>query len=220
MDHGANLCKPEANIDFGDYWLEIHESFVRQSRDRKDDIKVVFIGASIVQNWSAEGLHIWRQYYAPKGAVNYGIGGDTIQNVLWRVQNKSLDGLDPRVIVLQCGANNLLTSYDSVSDDDIARGICAIINELSSRLPNANILCVGITPINDRNFLGRAKRVNELVANKANERNILFLDLIPKMCDSSNGQPIGRLFTDGLHLTRQGYDVWHEAMQPLFERLY
>jgi lysophospholipase L1-like esterase len=28
------------------------------------------------------------------------------------------------------------------------------------------------------------------------------------------------LFKDGLHLTAEGFEVWFEAMEPLFKKLY
>lgn len=95
--------EPQENLWDRQYWLQIHDSFCRQSAVQRADIKVLFIGASIVQNWCTEGRHLWDEYYVPKGAVNYGIGGDTIQNVLWRVENREVDGLQPRVVVIQCG---------------------------------------------------------------------------------------------------------------------
>ena len=102
--------EPQENLMDRQFWLQIHQSFLRQTTVRRNEIKVVFIGASIVQNWCSEGRHIWDDYYAPKGAVNYGIGGDTIQNVLWRVENGEFDGLQPRVVVIQCGNTFVITN--------------------------------------------------------------------------------------------------------------
>jgi hypothetical protein len=35
------------------------------------------------------------------------VGGDTIQNILWRFQNGELDGVHPKVIVLLAGTNHI-----------------------------------------------------------------------------------------------------------------
>src|SRR5438445_777659 len=44
-------------------------------------------------------------------AVNFGIGSDGIQHILWRVGHGELDGIKPKVVVLMAGINNTNT-YD------------------------------------------------------------------------------------------------------------
>ena len=83
-------------------WMKKHKLFLNETKELNDDIKVVFIGASIMEFWQTEGKPVWK-YYLNKSAVDYGIGGDNTANVLWRVENHELDGLKPKVIVLQVG---------------------------------------------------------------------------------------------------------------------
>lgn len=47
------------------------------------------------------------RYYAPLGVANYGISADQTQHVLWRIMNGEIAGLNPRLIVLKIGTNNL-----------------------------------------------------------------------------------------------------------------
>jgi len=201
----------------GDFWMEMHDSYVRHSRSHSSDVNVVFIGASIVQYWCQEGRQVWDDYYRSKGAVNYGIAGDTIQNVLWRVEHRVLEGLRPKVLVLQCGANNM-EPFGPPSDEDIARGIGQLIAQIRTQLPETKIISIGLFPFNHHMFTKRAKRVNELLATNADELNVFFIDLIPHMTDSSGKQKPG-LFADGLHLSSKGYDVWHQCMRPVIEKL-
>lgn len=42
-------------------------------------------------------LQVWRELFSPLHALNFGIGGDTTSNVLWRLQNGELDNIRPRV---------------------------------------------------------------------------------------------------------------------------
>jgi beta-glucosidase len=46
------------------------------------------------------GKKVWDEQYAPRGGYNYGIGGDSTRQLLWRMQNGELDGINPRVLVL------------------------------------------------------------------------------------------------------------------------
>lgn len=101
-------------------WMKKHKSFLEESEHMKSHIKVVFIGASIMEFWQTEGKQIWSSYYVTKSAVDYGIGGDTTSNVLWRVLNHELDGLNPKVIVLQVGGydNKSVIHSPSLNDSD------------------------------------------------------------------------------------------------------
>ncbi|CAG2116485.1 unnamed protein product [Medioppia subpectinata] len=213
----AMVWEPECNAMAGRLWRNLHESFVRRSEARRADIRVVFIGASIVQYWCEEGCRVWDQYYHRNGAVNYGICGDTIQNVLWRVRHRVLDGLQPRVVVLQCGANNM-EPFGRPTDEDIGRGVGQLIGEIRAKLPDAKIISVGLMPLSDPQFTAKARRVNACIAPFADGKDVHFLDLIPHMTDS-DGQQRGELFTDGLHLSAEGYAVWHRYMWPVMEKL-
>jgi hypothetical protein len=84
------------------YGLGKHNEFLKYTSEHKDQVKAVFIGASITEYWQQEGKQYWNGF-AAKGAVNYGIGGDQTTGVLWRIQNKELDGLHPKVIVVGSG---------------------------------------------------------------------------------------------------------------------
>lgn len=42
-------------------------------------------------------FQVWRELFSPLHALNFGIGGDTTCNVLWRLQNGELENIRPRV---------------------------------------------------------------------------------------------------------------------------
>lgn len=62
---------------------------------------------SITDWWSWQGATIFNRYYAALGVANYGIAADQTQHVLWRIQNGEIAGLNPRLVVLKIGTNNL-----------------------------------------------------------------------------------------------------------------
>lgn len=39
----------------------------------------------------------WDTYFAPLSSLNFGIGGDCTEHVLWRIENGELDAINPKV---------------------------------------------------------------------------------------------------------------------------
>ncbi len=102
----ATPWEPEAKTGG---WMQHHETLLAMTKAHAKEIKVVFLGDSITEGWGGNGKSVWDKHYAPLGAYNYGIGGDTTQNVLWRIQNHELDGINPKVLVLKIGKKKMNT---------------------------------------------------------------------------------------------------------------
>src|SRR5687767_1152408 len=70
---------------------------------RQGRIDVYFVGDSITRRWGAldypDLLAHWRKNFHGWNAANFGWGADTTQNILWRLQNGELDGVNPKVVV-------------------------------------------------------------------------------------------------------------------------
>ena len=56
------------------------------------DAKIIWLGDSITQYWQAQGtlgydniLPVWRHYYAPYHALDFGFVGDTTASLIWRL---------------------------------------------------------------------------------------------------------------------------------------
>lgn len=71
------------------------------------DPEVVLLGDSITHFWGGEpragqanGSGAWQATFGKYRTLNLGFGWDRIQNVLWRIDHGEVDGLHPRVIVL------------------------------------------------------------------------------------------------------------------------
>ena len=89
---------------------QAHERFLelnKRVRDSQGQAEVIFVGDSITQGWELNGKDAWNKYYAPRHALNLGIGSDHTQHVLWRLDHGNLDGLKPKVAVVLIGVNNI-----------------------------------------------------------------------------------------------------------------
>ena len=188
-------------------WMEVHKSFLALAKKGKIDL--LFLGDSITQGWYEN--EVWQRYYGPRNAANFGIGGDRTQHVLWRIQNGELNGIEPKVVVLMVGTNNA----DSATPDEIAQGITAIVAELGKRLPKSRVLLLGIFPQSPKPsaIRERLKSANEQIAKLDDGKHVRFLD-IGKAFMNEDGTISRDVMPDFLHLSRRGYRIWAEAMEP------
>ncbi len=196
-----------------DWWRELHQRYVARARQGGAD--VVFLGDSITQGWNENA--IWRRHYAPRRAVNFGVGGDRTQNLLWRIDHGTLDGLDPRVVVVLIGTNNLLDD----TPEEIALGIAAVVKRLRTKLPHARILLLGIFPRDDVPSRSRPSvidvriaAVNARSARLDDGESVRFLDIGARFREPDGSVP-RKLMPDLLHLSLSGYRTWADAMEPL-----
>jgi lysophospholipase L1-like esterase len=144
--------------------------------------------------------------------------------VLWRVQNGELDGVNPKVIVLLIGTNNL-GGVRSTDDGDavaghVTRGIREILDAVRERAPSARIVLMGITPRNDRDgtvLMPVIDDINARIAAFADGETVVYLNINEKLADR-DGRLVEGVTEDGLHLSVQGYQIWADALKPLFTR--
>ncbi len=197
-----------------------HEQLLEKARSGRID--VYFEGDSIVRRWGAtdypELLAHWKESFFGWNAADFGWGADRIQNILWRLENGELDGVDPKVIVLLAGTNNL---PDGVGAEEIARGLSAIVRLMQSKAPRATVVVTGIFPRNDNQSYGPVIReVNASLSKMADGRRVRYLDINGRLADGSGQLHEGMMNArDRLHPTLQGYRVWAEALQPLLREL-
>lgn len=194
-----------------DKWLAQHAAFV--VRAKQGGIDVVFLGDSITENFATRGRETWQREIAPLGeVVDFGIGGDRTQFVLWRAQHGELAGSGARVVVLMVGTNNLA----SATPRSIADGVAAILSTVQATLPHATIVLNALMPRGDRDDPLRAKLadVNARIATLANGRTIRWLDAGPDFLDA-DGNVRPELMPDKLHPSTAGYDVWAAALRPV-----
>jgi len=185
-----------------------HESFLKRGKEGK--IGVLFLGDSITQGWD-RARDVWQEHYGKYDPANFGIGGDRTQHVLWRIKNGEIDGISPRVVVLMIGTNNA----GSDSADDIAEGIEAIVKTLREKLPRAKILLLAVFPRGENPNPVREKlaAVNERIAKLDDGKTVKYLDVGKGFLNDD--RTISReIMPDFLHLKREGYRIWADAMEP------
>ena len=178
------------------------------------NIPIIFYGDSITEGWSGSGKPTFDAEYAPLGVANYGIGGDQTEHVLWRILNGEIEGLNPKLIVLKIGTNNL-----GNSNDEIVGGVSTIVSTLRQKLPSTKILLLGILPRNSDDIFTRVADINIKISKLHDGSSVYFLNMFDKFA-TAWGVPDAPLFsTDLVHLEAPGYQKWAETMRHLFNKL-
>ncbi|XP_075677709.1 platelet-activating factor acetylhydrolase IB subunit alpha2-like [Dermatophagoides pteronyssinus] len=193
-----------------------HQHLLNQTREYGQQIHAIFLGASIVERWLTDGKNIWKQYYSERHAFNYGISGDRTEHVLWRIEHGEFDGLQPKVIVIMIGSNNV-----PIGDipSDIAKGIQMILKELLAKMNKSKILLLSVFPRGGESIDRKVAEVNNIIHDYQDNSRIFYLD-VTKHFETNPGKIIEKYYVhDHLHLTEQGYQLWHKVMEPLFSKL-
>jgi lysophospholipase L1-like esterase len=208
--------------------LKAHEQLMAKRTQGKIDL--YFMGDSITRRWGTSDrqyaglLANWNENFKGWTAADFGWGGDKTQNMLWRLQQGELDGVNPKVIVLMAGTNNI--GNVSPTDDtearaaETVRGVAAVLKELRTRAPKATIVLMGITPRSDNiQVMPIVIAANRGIAKLANGHRIRYFNINAQLVDA-HGALLPGMTKDGLHLSAKGYQIWADALKPiLIERL-
>lgn len=144
----APAIVPTPRLDLP-WWTERHNAIVEQVRLHRD-FNLLLIGDSITQNYEKstppdeDFQPTWKQFYAPRNALNLGFSGDTTANLLWRLAHGEIDGLRPQAAVVLIGTNNTNRGHQTAEQTEA--GISNVVGTLTQRLPQTRILLLGILP--------------------------------------------------------------------------
>jgi lysophospholipase L1-like esterase len=193
---------------------------------KRGRIDVYFLGDSITRRWGASDakyapmLANWKENFFGYNAADFGWGGDTTQNIVWRLDHGELDGVHPKVIVLLAGTNNVGPQPgDDAKVAAVTAGIKAILDGCQNKAPEATIILTAIFPRNDNvAALPTINRINRNLAQFADGQRIRFLDVNDKLADK-DGQLFEGMMGDRLHPTVRGYQVWADGLKPILTEL-
>jgi lysophospholipase L1-like esterase len=194
---------------------------------KKGRIDVYFLGDSITRRWRAtdypQFLANWNKNFHGWNAGNFGWGGDTIQNILWRIQNGELEGIEPKVVVVLAGTNNLGTApADAARIAEVTSGIQKVLDTIRAKAPGATIILMGILPRNDgarpAAVMASIDKINGSIAKFADGKAIRYLNINDKLVDKE-GKLLAQVSPDRLHLSVAGYQIWADSLKPIFTEI-
>jgi lysophospholipase L1-like esterase len=191
---------------------------------RKGGIDIYFLGDSITRRWGcsdvayAAFLANWKANFFGWNAADFGWGGDQIQNILWRIENGELDGVNPKIIVILAGTNNLVEDGDALVLD-VTDGLKALIDICRQKAPGATIIVTGIFPRADKPALNPAIiAINARLEAFVRDKHVRSLNVNDKLTEK-DGKLLEGMTVDGLHPTLKGYQIWADGLKPIFTEL-
>ena len=203
----------------------------------KDSInpEIILIGNSITHFWGGvpavryadgklripNGPQSYANLFGSYRVLNMGFGWDRTQNVLWRLDHGELDGLHPRLVVINIGTNNTSETENARINtaSEIVEGIEAVCRRVRSKIPNTKILVMAIFPREKDPAASRRILINEInkrLVNFTTTQKISFLDAGPKMLNA-DGTFVEGMMLDFTHPSEKGYTIWADALRPVIQ---
>lgn len=190
-------------------WYRMHAEDVELAE--KGEAPIVFLGDSITEIY--ENTEDWKTIFAPAGAVDFGIGGDMTQNLLWRLDHGAVGKLAPKAVVLLIGVNNF--GHNQASPEEVALGVRTVVYRVREIWPEAKLLLYGIFPWGESpDDPRRAKiaRVNADLAHLDDGETIFFEDLTEGFLEP-DGTMKRETMPDFLHPSATGYAPWTKSLE-------
>lgn len=186
------------------YTIEKLEKF-QQENSTKKNVQVVFLGDSLTDGYDLDTF--FPQYVT----ANRGISGDTTFTLEERLKVSAFD-INPKVVVMLIGANNIDTMFDNYEN---------ILIKLKENLSDSKIVLLSLSAMsrewgrkNDRAILN-----NQKIKSLSVKHGCVFVDIFTPLCNPLTGEIFDEYTVDGGHWTKEGYQVVTDTLTPVLENL-
>lgn len=180
--------------------------------------KVVFLGNSITEGW----VNVDSAFFASNNFVGRGIGGQTSPQLLVRFRQDVID-LKPEVVVIHIGTNDIAENTGPYKQEFTLSNIEGMVEMAQAN--NIKVVLASVVPTTVfawREALGNCAQkildLNEGVLALSKKYNTHYADYHSALKNSENG--MDKVYAeDGVHPTKEGYEVMKEVIQSELKKL-
>ena len=174
---------------------------------------IVFLGDSLTEAFDLE------YYFKVTNIRNRGISGDTTYQVRYRLEE--ILKARPQKLFLMIGINDFFQGNDEIT---ILRHIASILLEFQQQSPQTEIFVQSVLPVNssatfsDENLNLAIFSLNDGLRIVCRESHIHFVDIYGDFLNDK-GEMDEKYTYDGVHLSKEGYDLWARLIAPLVVKI-
>ncbi len=179
------------------------KSVYEQMPNKKGEI--VFLGNSITEQGT------WRELFQNNHIINRGIGGDTSDGILYRLDEVTAS--HPDKIFLLIGTNDL---RNEKTPEYIIQRITQITKKIKKDSPGTILYLQSVLPTYNRpeRPISSIKAINKGIQKLADYSNVFYIDLFSHFANPSDKEQLYVDFSlDGLHLNGKGYLKWKTIIE-------
>ncbi len=210
--NNTNSLYPNENIFFKyqDKWgRNNYKKVVKEFKESPLNYQnIVFLGNSITAGGNDWGVRL--NY---PNVRNRGIGGDVTEGVLHRLNE--ITYYKPKAVFLLIGINDLWNvSPFEPSVDYISKNIIRITQEIQKKSPETKVYVQTILPVEKQIYRAYINEINNILKLEESSNSYTIIDLHSFFVDDK-GLIIEDFFSDGIHLTEEGYNNWVKVVRPV-----
>lgn len=188
----------EGDPEYGET-LAIHRSLPRLEDE------ILFVGDSLTAGYR------WAERFPDLPIRNFGIGADHSIDLVHRVE--TIASRRPAQLFLMIGTNDV---GDQVPAEATAGRVRTVIEAVRERRSDARVVLFSVPPTGAVLYADAIDRCNAALAGLAAELDVEYVDMHEAFSDDDGTIREG-LTTDGIHLSKAGYDLWVSRVAELLE---
>ncbi len=195
------------------FWKEIKAFKKSDSINFPSPHQILFVGSSSFRLWKN-----LKESFPDYPIVNRGFGGSTLKDVNFYF-NDIVKPYHARQIVIYCGDNDF--AYDhALPVDSVLKRLETLVSKIRQEDKKVVITYISIKPSPSRKeLIPKYIEANQTIKRYLRKQeNASFVDVYSKMVDK-HGLPLKNIFLpDSLHMNREGYEIWKQAIRPYLKR--
>jgi len=170
-------------------------------------MRLIFLGDSLIEYFD------WQERFPEHKVANLGMAGESVGGLLSRVLRVKQSCPEADMIFIMSGINNV-----AMGDTGFFDYYRVVIEKITSAYPEAKIFVHSLLPVL-MDFISNESvcRVNESLKKLAQDTKAAYLDIYSRFVDTK-GRPVREyLLDDGVHVSREGYDVWSKFVEQVID---